>query len=98
MSGDGIYRDIFVKLLQGECFVVRIFFSFHDWCSEDFLSASSFFQELDPDITLHEFLLVIQKSEEGSIHQRRFTCSRRTGDDGKTSQSDFDIDVGKIIF
>ena len=98
MSGDGIYRDIFVKLLQGECFVVRIFFSFHDWCSENFLPASSFFQKLNSDITLHKFLLIIQKSEESGVHQRRFSGSRRASNDGETSQSDFDVDIGKIVF
>jgi len=98
MSSDGINSDIFVKFLQSERFVVSIFFSFHNRCGEDFLPAPSFFQELDPDIALDEFLLVIQKSEEGSVHQRRFSCTGRTSDDAKTSKPDLGIDISEIVF
>lgn len=62
------------------------------------MPAPSFFQKLDPDITLDEFLLIIQKSEEGSVHQRRFSCTGRTSDDAETSQSDLSIDICKIVF
>jgi len=98
MSGDRIYCDIFVKFLQSERFIMRVFFSFHDRSCEDFLSASSFFQKLNPDVTLHKFLFIIQKSEESSVHQRRFPCAGRTSDDAETSKPDFGIDVIKIVF
>ena len=85
MADDSLHRQILVEFLQGQAFVMLVFLFVHHRRSEDILPVPSLFQEFQPDEALDEFLLFIQKFEQGRIHQRRFSGSGRSGDDSECS-------------
>lgn len=98
VSGDFFYSDILVKFLQCEIFKMGIFLSSHHGSSQDFLPAQTLFQKLKSDITLHEFLLIIEESIQCRVHQGRFPGSRRSSDHCKTSEIQLNINILEIIF
>ena len=98
VSGDFFNSDILVKFLQCEVFKMCIFFSSHHGSSQDFFPAQTLFQKLKSDITLNEFLLIIEESIQCRVHQGRFPGSRRSSDYCKTSEIQLNINVLEIIF
>lgn len=98
MTLNGIHCQILIEFLQCDILETVIFLFLHDGCSQNILSSPSFLEQLQPDVALYEFFFFLQKSEEGGVHQGGFPGSRRSGDDRKGSEPDFDIDILEIVF